>query len=133
MVKSFTSVFLAFSFLAAAFVMPVSAQTDQMKRVDERIQKFRDLAKSVGTGEAARVKVGLFSGTSYTGFIREMNQDDFVLVDKKGLATTIKFSDVKDMRKRNKGSSLGAGLAIGIAAGVAAGFFLFYAYLRARS
>jgi hypothetical protein len=72
-----------------------------------------------GTGEKAKVKVKLRSGSEVRGYISKAEQDSFAVHPKSGETVTIAYADVLSVHK--PGMSTGA--KIGIAAGAAALLF----------
>ena len=62
------------------------------------------------------MKVRLYNETSYKGFIKEVKDDEFVLVDGSGNTNVIKYADIDSVGGE---SSFGAHkLAIGVTIGV---------------
>ena len=69
----------------------------------------------LGTGKDALVKVKLRDGTKLSGYIREANDNSFVVVDAKtGEATTVSYPQVKQA----KGNNLSGGTWFAIGVGV---------------
>lgn len=81
--------------------------------------------RALGTGEAVKVKVKLYSGVSHKGHLNQAGNDDFVVVDKAGSSHTIRYADVKSIGGKNL--STGKKIAIGI--GIGAGVTLLVLYL----
>lgn len=96
-------------------------QTKEARRAQEVKTKIRDL----GTGQSAVVKVKLYSGTKYEGYVQSAGENDFVVVTTAGQSNTIAYSDVKSIGGKNM--STGAKIAIGI--GIGAGVTLLVLYL----
>ena len=79
-------------------------------------EKVRAGILKLGTGETARVKVKLRDKTNLEGFVREAGADSFTVVETKtGLATTVAYPQVKQV----KGNNLSTGVKIAIGVGVA--------------
>ena len=84
-------------------------------------KKAKERIRGLGTGAAAHIEVRLRDTTCLKGFIKEVGEDSFVLVDlKTGLATTLSYSQVKQV----KGNSLSAEKKIAIAVGLVVGGLL---------
>ena len=98
-----------------------AVQTKEAKRAQEVKTKIRDL----GTGQSAVVKVKLYSGTKYEGYVQSAGENDFVVVTTAGQSNTIAYSDVKSIGGKNM--STGAKIAIGV--GIGAGVTLLVLYL----
>lgn len=89
---------------------------------EKKTEKIRSKVKKLGTGEKAKIRVKLGDGTTYQGYIRESSESDFVVVDKTGSSTGVKYSDVKSIGGKN----LSTGAKIAIAAS-AIGAIIFFA------
>lgn len=100
--------------LSLTLSIPAFAQTSQEKKAAEVKTKI----KKLGLGERVKVKIKLYSDTSYQGYVSEANDDSFVVVDKNGTSNTIKYTDVKSVGGKNL--STGAKIAIGVGIGVGA-------------
>ncbi len=84
---------------------------EQQVRFVERVKK--SIAK-LGTGTDARVEVKLRDKTKLKGYLQAVGEDDFVVVDaKSGVATTVAYPQVKQVKGNNL--STGAKIAIGVA------------------
>lgn len=89
---------------------------------EKKTEKIRSKVKKLGTGEKAKIRVKLGDGTTYQGYIRESSESDFVVVNKTGSSTAVKYSDVKSIGGKN----LSTGAKIAIAAS-AIGAIIFFA------
>jgi len=84
-----------------------SASTEQVKAA---------IAK-LGTGPSAQIEIKLRDETKLKGYIKEANEDHFVLVSSAtGSATEVAYSQVKQVKGNNlsTGAKVGIGVAIGI-------------------
>ena len=86
---------------------------------EEKEAKFADNVKinvvKLGTGKEARVEVKLKDGTKIKGYISEINDNGFVVVnDKTGTSTEIPYPQAKQV----KGNNLSTGVKIAIAVGI---------------
>jgi hypothetical protein len=100
------------------------AQAKPTKQEQKAVEVKEKIAK-LGTGSKAVVKATLYSGTAYQGFVSSAGQDDFVIVDKAGTSTTVKYSDVNKIGGKNM--STGAKIAIGIGIGAGATLLILWA------
>ena len=85
----------------------------------EKDAKFADKVKmnitKLGTGKDARVEVKLRDKTKLKGYISQINENGFVVVDEKtGAATEISYSNAKQV----KGNNLSTGIKIAIGVGI---------------
>ena len=84
----------------------------------EKDAKFADKVKmnitKLGTGKDARVEVKLRDKTKLKGYISQINETGFVVVDEKtGAATEVSYSNAKQVKGNNL--STGVGIVIGVA------------------
>src|SRR5687767_7650254 len=94
-----------------SFGYSVSAQGNAAPQ-QSQVEKVKAKVKKIGIGERGKIKANLLDGTSYEGFVREANEDNFVIVDKQGSPHVVRFVDVKEVKSR-KGLSTGAKIGIG--------------------
>jgi NMD protein affecting ribosome stability and mRNA decay len=121
MLKRFLSVSIVVLLLNMVGVIPAYAKSQGDAQV--RSQKVKEAIVKLGTGEAAKVELTLRDGRKLKGYVREADQDAFVVVDPKtGAATTVAYSEVKEI-KRSKLPS-GARIGLGVAAAVGIGIAL---------
>jgi len=108
------SFLLIASIFCVSLAIPAFGQTNEQKQTE----KVKSKIKKLGLGERVKVKIKLYNDSSHQGYVSQANDDDFVVVDKTGNSTTIKYSDVKSVGGKN--FSTGAKIAIGIGIGVGA-------------
>lgn len=94
------------------------------------VEKVRENVRKLGVGEAARIEVKLINGKKLKGYIREAGEDSFVLVDDKtGSPETVGYSQIKQIKGKNRLTAAKVGLTIvkgvAIVAAVAAAATLF--------
>ncbi|HRH42094.1 MAG TPA: hypothetical protein PKY82_10650 [Pyrinomonadaceae bacterium] len=116
MIKTGLALLLIFSFFSLQLT-PAFAQDNQTK-AEKKTAKVKEKIKKLGLGERVKIKVNLYNGTSYQGYVNEATEDNFVVVDKNGTPTTVKYSDVDSVGGKNL--STGAKIAIGAGIGVGA-------------
>lgn len=116
--------FLTAAIVASVLAMPRLGYAQQTKQ-QEKTEKIKSKIKKLGSGTQTKVKVKLNNDSSYQGYVKEANDDDFVIVDKLGTATNIKYSDIKSIGGRNL--STGAKIAIGIGIGAGVTIAILYA------
>jgi len=86
-------------------------------------EKVKTQIAKLGTGPQARVEVKLRDKTKLKGHISEVGDEFFAVVDEKtGSATTLAYSQVKQVKGNNL--STGAAIAIGIGIGIGIVFLL---------
>lgn len=114
----FMSILLAGLLICLTIARPVSALAQQSQQ-QQRAEKIRADVKKRGVGKSARVEVRLLDGTKMKGYIREADDDSFVVVDgKTAAAQTVSYEQVE--RVKGQGFSLGAKIGIGIGIAAAA-------------
>ncbi|MBA2340602.1 MAG: hypothetical protein H0V88_09415 [Pyrinomonadaceae bacterium] len=90
-----------------------AAQNDQqamtVETVKQRIGK-------IGVGDQARVTIKLRNGTEVKGYIYRVEDDNFIVADlKSGAHTTISYSDVAEVKRKKRHTTLKAvGITIGV-------------------
>ena len=107
-----TSILLTILMAHIVYPSPVFASNNADKEV-----RFAEKAKSeiakLGTGPDARVEVKLRDKTKLKGHLSEVGDQSFAVVDDKtGVATTVTYPQVKQVRGNNL--STGAKIAIGV-------------------
>ena len=121
MCKKLTSLVIASSlvvFLCSASVA-ASSKEEKEARLAEKVKT--GIAK-LGTGPAAGVEVKLRDKTKIKGYISELSENYFIVIDDKtGAATTVAYPQVKQV----KGNNLSTGAKIAIGIGVVAFLVLF--------
>ena len=109
-------------------VFPVIASTKEEKEAQFAEKVKANIAK-LGTGKDARVEVKLKDGTKLKGYISQINDNSFVVVnDTTGASTEIPYPNTKQVKGNNL--STGAKIAIGIGIGVGVGILIVYLVLR---
>ncbi len=110
MFKKILSFALIILLLNAIVVSSAYSQEDKQARV---IEQVRENVRKLGVGEAARVEVKLLDGKKIKGYIRETSEDGFVVVDAKtGATTTVDYSQVKQLKGKNRLTAAKVGLEI---------------------
>ena len=80
---------------------------------DSQIEKIKENVRKLGTGPEARVEVKLLDHRKLKGYIKETGADSFVVVDgKTGAASTIAYSQVKQLKGSNRLTAAKVGLNI---------------------
>lgn len=110
MFKKILSLTLIVLLLNAIGVGSVYSQEDKQARA---IEKVKENVRKLGVGEAARVEVELLNERKIKGYISEADEDSFVVVDAKTSApTTVDYSQVKQLKGRNRLTAAKVGLEI---------------------
>ncbi len=110
MFKNALSIFVVCLLMNLAGLVAVSAQTSADKQA-EVIEKVKESVRKLGVGEAARVEVKLNDGTKLKGYIGDVDQDSFVVVDKTtGATKTIEYRDVNRIKGNNRSTAAKIGL-----------------------
>ena len=92
-------------------------------------QKVKTAIAKLGTGHDARVELKLRDKTKLKGYISEIGDQSFAVVDHKtGSATTVTYAQVKQV----KGNNLSTGAAIAIGIGIGVGIIVLLAFIGSR-
>lgn len=123
MLRKVLSVVLAGLLIQLACAYPAFATT-MSKKDYERAEKVRAGIAKLGTGTDARVKIKLKDKTKLEGYVSEAGPDQFTVTDlKTGAATSVDYSQVKQVKGNNL--STGAKIAIGVGIGVGVAILIF--------
>lgn len=122
MLKKLLSLALVGLIINMVSVSPVYAGSKEEKQARFAEQVKGGVLK-LGTGTDARVEVKLRDKTKLKGYISEAGADSFIVVDAKmGVATTVAYPQVKQVRGNNLSTggriAVGVGLSIAILLGV---------------
>jgi hypothetical protein len=99
--KKFLSLMLIGLLLNIVGVCPASASAQDDKEA-RRIEKVKANVRKLGTGVEARVEVKLLDNKKVKGYIKEMGEDSFVIVDEKAsVQNAIAYAQVKQLKGRN--------------------------------
>ena len=128
MLKRTLAVLLVGVLIQLAFVQSASASSKEDKEV-RLAQKVKAGVLKLGKGSGARVRVKLKDKTRLVGYISEVKDDSFVLVNSKsGASTDVAYTNVAALQ----GHSLPTGVSVAIGIGIGVGlFFLITLILQA--
>ena len=118
-----TKKFLA-SVVAALVMNLVCITSAPANPKSEREMQFAARVKAailrLGTGPQARVEVKLHGGTKLKGYIAEVEENRFVVVDEKsGASTDIAYPQVKQVKGNNLSSGVWVAITLGALVGMA--------------
>ena len=106
--------------LACAAASAASTKAEQEARFAAQVRA--DIAR-LGTGPTARIEVKLRDKTKLRGYVGEVRDDHFVVVNEQtGVPTTVIYPQVKQVKGNNL--STGAKIAIGVAIVIVIGFLI---------
>ncbi len=110
------------SFVLAILLLNLGTGTILAKSNSEKemqhAEKVKQAIAKLGTGEMALVKIKLRDKTKLEGFVSAIGDDSFVVTDiKTGVAATVAYPQVKQVKGNNL--STGAKIAIGVGIAVA--------------
>ena len=111
------SLLMIMAVFVGSFASTASAQAKTTSQT--QVETVRAKVKKIGIGERGKVKARLINGTTHEGYVREANDDNFVIVDKQGSPHVVLYQDVREVKSR-RGLSTGAKIGIGIAIGAGA-------------
>lgn len=117
MFRSTLAIFSILVILTLTFAMPTTAQTKPTKQ-EEKTAKVKEKIRKLGLGERVKVKVKLYDKTTHQGYVKEANDNDFVVIDKTGNPHIVRYADVDSVGGRNlsTGAKIGIGIGIGVGA-----------------
>ncbi len=116
MFKTFLSLMIVGLLVNIAWAVPAYADSKAEKEA-RFVEKVKESVRTLGTGEEARVEVGLRGKTKLKGYISEAGENSFVVVDASGVSHTVAYPQVQKVKGNNL--STGARIAIGVAVVVA--------------
>jgi hypothetical protein len=124
--------------LIGLLINAVAVSSSYARSQDEQarnIEKVKENVRKLGVGEEARVEVKLQDGQKLKGYIREAGEDSFTVIDSKyGTATTVAYSQVKQLKGSNRSTAAKVGVNIAKGVGVVAvvaGIFLVFGLIIA--
>ncbi len=121
MIRQTISLILVILLSQVLFVIPATAETKEEK-IHKHSAKVKAAIAKLGVGANARAEVKLRDKTKIKGYIRDAEEDRFVIVDAStGVAATVAYASVKQI----KGNNLSTGAKILIWLGIVAGIILF--------
>jgi preprotein translocase subunit SecF len=111
------------SFLVAVMLLLVTVPHPTIAKQANQaptVEAIKSKVARIGVGAKAKATIRMKNGTKVKGYIAQVQEDDFVVRDRKTDApTTIRYSDVLKVEE-NRGHSTARNVAIGVAAGVGA-------------
>ncbi len=116
-ILSLTVLVLVMNFAIAPSVFAKNKESEFAEKVKTEISKL-------GTGQDAKIKVKLKDGTKIKGYVSEISESQFTVINAKtGQATQVPYPQVKQV----KGNNLSGGVVIAIAVVAAVVFIIFAA------
>ena len=116
MIKRLTVLMLMMALLSAGVVLE-TAQA-QTSRDAEIAAKTRAKVAKIGIGQNAKVEVKLRDHSRIKGYIQELQQDSFTLVERDtGLSRSVAYADALEVKRSSSGLSAKNLAIIGAAAG----------------
>jgi hypothetical protein len=113
MFKKVLSLALVALVLCVGGVAPAYAGSKEEKET-RFAEKVKAGINKLGTGAEARIEVKLKDKTKLKGYVSEVREDSFVVIDEKtGATSTVDYSQVKQVKGNNL--STAAEIAIGVA------------------
>mgnify|MGYP001298853934 CR=1 FL=1 len=86
---------------------------------DEKSRKARAFISQIGTGQKAKVEVKFRDKSKAKGYVGSTSADGFTLVTTNGSESTLRYSEVEQIKKQSYGLTRGAWIAIGAGAAAA--------------
>ena len=126
MKRSFLALMIICVLIGLIYASPARAQTTQTKQ-EKKVEKIKTKIRKLGAGEQVKAEVKLYNEIKYKGYVNEVADDYFVIVDKQGSSHKINYTDVDSIGGKNL--STGAKIAIGIGIGAGATLLILFAIL----
>ena len=118
MFKKLLSVALTSLFVSMITAVPAPAQS-QAGIETQQADKIKAKVTRLGTGKQARVEVKLKNNTKLKGYIGQISEDGFALVDPKhGTVTPIPYAQVQQIKNTNHSGLFALGLGAATIGGV---------------
>ena len=118
MFKNLLSVALASLLLGMMTSVPVSAQSPA-ERETQQAGKVKTRVTKLGTGKQARVEVKLKDNTKLKGYIGEIAEEHFTLIDSKhGTITPVPYIQVQEIKNTNHSAAYALGLGAAVVGGL---------------
>jgi len=80
----------------------------------KRAEKVKANITKLGTGKDARVEVTLKDGTKIKGYVSQINEAGFVVVNENAASSEIPYPKVKGVKGRNLSSGAKIGIIVGV-------------------
>ncbi len=122
MLKKMMSALLMFLMMNLATVAFASSKEEKEAKFAEKVKS--EISK-LGVGNDAKVQVKLKNGTKLKGYISEVNNESFVVVDSQGNATNVPYPQAKQV----KGNNWSTGVKIVIGVGILLAALIVLAYV----
>lgn len=120
MLKKYLSLALLVLVINLAFGATAFANTKEDKDANFT-EKVKTNITKLGTGKDARVEIKLRDKTKLKGYVSEINENDFVVVnDKTGAATVVPYSNAKQVKGNNLSTGVTIVIVIAIVLAIAA-------------
>lgn len=105
--RTFAMILSGILLLTAIGVQQVAAQSaNDVRSASQAIEKIRTKVKKIGVGGNARVEVKLRDQSQLKGYISDVGQDGFTVVDSKtGSSRTVSYADAATVKKGGSGLS----------------------------
>ena len=117
MLKNLLSFTLIASLISVGFA-PLALGSTREEKQARAIEKLKAALTKLGTGPDARIKVELRDNRKLRGYVSQIREGDFMVVDSKtGTSTTVTYAQVKQV----KGNNLSTGAKVAIVAAVIVG------------
>ena len=129
MFKKYLTLILTVLVLNLFLCASVFAETKAEKEA-KFAAKVKAQVTELGTGKDARIEVKLKDGTKLKGYVSQINENSFVVMNEKtATPTEVPYPQTKQV----KGNNLSSGAKIAIVVGIVVGALLIIGYILGRS
>ncbi len=126
MFKKYLTLTLAVLVLNLAFGATAFGSTSNEEKAARDAEKVKANIVKLGTGKDARIEVKLKDGGKLKGYVSQINENSFVVMDEKmAVATEVAYPSANQV----KGNNLSTGVKIAIGVGIAIAVILIIGFL----
>lgn len=112
--RTFAMILSGILLLTAMGLQRVGAQSANHAANDSQaIEKIRTKVQKFGVGGSPRVEIKLYDQSQLKGYITEVGQEAFTVVDSKGSSRTVSYADTATVKKASSGLSVKSWIIIG--------------------
>lgn len=121
MFRKYVSLTMAILVINLACGLPILASGSNDEKEAKFVKKVKTEVSKLGTGSEARVEVKLKDGTKIKGYVTEITDASFTVMNEKtNSATKIPYPQAKQVKGNNLSNGAKFAIAVGIIAGLIA-------------
>lgn len=121
MFKKYLTLTMSVLVLNLAFGSTAFGGTTNEEKAAKQAEKVKANVTKLGTGKDARVEVKLKDGTKLKGYVSQINENSFVVMNEKtATPTEVPYPNAKQVRGHNLSNGVKFAIAIGLIVGLIA-------------